>query len=144
MFGIDITSCGILCKYHVNYMYKFSCLLLVFDTTFSSFTVASLPGSEVYTACWTVVGWRIPHSVWVLYTVWQELLMAKHSSLEHLQTFCENVFSVQHCEDHAHYNLQRQTELQSAVWDAVLLAKSVLATGSLKKALSLRNSLHCF
>ena len=102
MFGIDITSCGILCKYHVNYMYKFSCLLLIIDTTFPSFTVASLPGSEVYTACWTVMGWRISHSVWVLYTVWQELLMAKHSSLEHLQTFCENIFAVQHCEDHAH------------------------------------------
>ena len=99
VFGIDITSCGILCKYHINY--KFSCLLLIFNTTFPSFTVASLPGSEVYTACWTVVGWRISHSVWVL-TVWQELLMAKHSSVEHLQTFCEKFFTVQPCEDHAH------------------------------------------
>ena len=30
-----------------------------------SFTVGSLLGSEVYTICWTVVGWRITHSVWV-------------------------------------------------------------------------------
>ena len=89
VFGIDITSCGILCKYHINY--KFSCLLLIFNTTFPSFTVASLPGSEVYTACWTVVGCRISHSVWLL-TVWQKLLMAKQSSVEHLQTFCDKIF----------------------------------------------------
>ena len=29
-------------------------------------TVASLLGSEVYTACWTHVGWWIPHSLRVL------------------------------------------------------------------------------
>ena len=27
--------------------------------------VASLPWSEVHTACWTLVGWWIPHSLWV-------------------------------------------------------------------------------
>ena len=26
---------------------------------------ASLPGSEVHTACWTLVGWWIPYSLWV-------------------------------------------------------------------------------
>ena len=44
-------------------------LLLVF-VTFDNFpqfyTIALSSGIEVYTACWTVVGWRISHSLWVL------------------------------------------------------------------------------
>ena len=61
----DITSQWILCKY-LSASTKLSSLLLVFVTFVNFYTIALSSGTEVYTACWTVVGWRISHSFWVI------------------------------------------------------------------------------
>ena len=43
--------------------------LLLFITRFSYYTVASSLGTQVHTACWTVLGWRLPDPLWVLHSV---------------------------------------------------------------------------
>ena len=43
--------------------------LLLFITRFFNYTVASSPGTQVHTACWTVLGWRLPDPLWVLHSI---------------------------------------------------------------------------
>ena len=58
----DIFSHWVLCTYLWN------CKLSSFLTLVTSYYIASSLGSKVHTACWTVLGWRVPDSLRVCYS----------------------------------------------------------------------------
>ena len=64
MGDIDIPSHRILSAYFSSYKLNY----LLFSASFPLSSAASSPGTKVHAACWAVIGWGDPDSLWVLYS----------------------------------------------------------------------------